>query len=71
MKKDRVCRHCTQIVQNVHGREFANHVRWCSKNPDRNKGLDKIGEANKKACAKRFGGEYKNFLVTMLPFKLL
>ena len=31
--KDRVCPHCQQKFKQISGRVFANHVRWCEKNP--------------------------------------
>ncbi len=33
---ERKCKHCGKVFENVVGRVFSNHVRWCEKNPDRN-----------------------------------
>lgn len=32
-----VCRHCNAEIECETARQFANHVRWCTHNPDRNK----------------------------------
>lgn len=32
-----VCRHCHAEIECETARQFANHVRWCTHNPDRNK----------------------------------
>ena len=37
MKKDRVCKHCKVLFKDIEGNVFANHVRWCSRNPNRRK----------------------------------
>ncbi len=33
MKSDRICSHCNKVFENIEGRVFSNHVRWCDKNP--------------------------------------
>lgn len=63
MKKDRTCKYCDTTTENVHGREFANHVRWCDKNPNRRKGLDKIGNSTKDYWIREFG-EFKKYIVS-------
>ena len=34
--KNRVCKYCNLNFTNIAGFEFANHVRWCEKNPNLN-----------------------------------
>lgn len=34
MKKDRICKHCGNTFNNIEGRVFANHVRWCDPHVD-------------------------------------
>lgn len=41
MKKDRVCKYCGVGFDNIDGRIFSNHVRWCYKNPKNINGRDK------------------------------
>jgi hypothetical protein len=33
--KERICRWCEEKFEDMGGRIFSNHVRWCSKNPER------------------------------------
>lgn len=33
---NRICKWCNETFNNLTGRNFSNHVRWCSKNPNRN-----------------------------------
>ena len=33
MNLNRTCRHCNKLFENIDGKIFANHVRWCDKNP--------------------------------------
>lgn len=55
MKKDRTCKHCNKIFNNIEGRIFSNHVRWCDKNPDRNKSNYKIKNSLLKHSEKKYG----------------
>jgi hypothetical protein len=32
MKKDRLCKYCDRLFEEIEGRIFSNHVRWCDKN---------------------------------------
>lgn len=32
----RVCKHCNGEFENINGKVFSNHVRWCQKNPKQN-----------------------------------
>ena len=43
----RTCPHCHQTFQNISGRTFSNHVRWCKENPDK----DRL--SGKKICEKQ------------------
>jgi very-short-patch-repair endonuclease len=48
MKKDRQCKYCKVIFENIEGRVFANHVRWCDKNTTNgDKGCSKLSTATK------------------------
>lgn len=68
MEKNRICKWCNQEFQNIDHNFFANHVRWCSKNPkDARKNLrEKLRKSNtlnrieiEKKCKKC----NKNFIV--------
>lgn len=70
MQPSRTCQHCGTIFENIKGRVFSNHVRWCQSNPNRNNTEniqvavaqafdDKLGESTKfqvvcKRCAQPF-----------------
>lgn len=44
----KICQHCKQeFSEDVIGRVFSNHVRWCDKNPNRNK-TDNLKKASQK-----------------------
>jgi len=46
MKLDRTCQYCRTTFDNIDGKVFANHVRWCNKNlTNGDKGSAKIVEA--------------------------
>jgi len=63
MKKNRQCKHCNEIFENIEGRKFSNHVRWCLKNPKVARGTNSHSVGSRKANATRFGGEFKDFEV--------
>lgn len=65
MKKDRICKYCRSSFENIEGRIFSNHVRWCISNPNdtnknHNNGIDnKLGKLKDfivecKKCKKEF-----------------
>lgn len=56
MKKDRTCQYCNEQFEQIEGRVFSNHVRWCKKNPH-----DTITNVHNGAD-KKFG-VHKEFLV--------
>jgi hypothetical protein len=56
------CKHCEVLFEGNRG-EFANHVRWCDKNPKQQKYKDDNSSRGKLLGNKKFG-EYKNFTVT-------
>jgi len=63
MKKDRECKYCKQIFENIDGRVFSNHVRWCDKNTTNNdKGGKNISESLKNRTINRIG-DFKDFEV--------
>jgi len=35
-KKNRKCKHCGLLFEDIKGSIYSNHVRWCDKNPSRN-----------------------------------
>lgn len=58
--KERICKWCDEKFEDMGGRVFSNHVRWCSKNPERNKtDFRKIMEE----VETRKNGKFKNFTV--------
>lgn len=42
MQKDRTCKYCDTLFENIEGRVFSNHVRWCDKNLTTDKGKAKL-----------------------------
>lgn len=47
--KDRVCKYCNILFENIEGRLFSNHVRWCDKNATNgDKGRTKASDGVKK-----------------------
>lgn len=55
MKKDRICKYCNTKFENVEGRVFSNHVRWCPSNTTNG---DKGSSAIKRAELKRQDAAY-------------
>lgn len=56
MKKDRICKHCGLFFENVEGRIFSNHVRWCDKNLENgDKGVAAVAEKTTKRFNEKFG----------------
>jgi hypothetical protein len=55
MKKYRICPYCNQEFENIEGRVFSNHVRWCDKNPNRNKSKKNISNGVQKSYDKKQG----------------
>lgn len=65
MEKNRTCKHCKQLFENIEGKVFANHVRWCDKNPkDRTNELALRNEKLKKIANDKFGGKFNLFKVS-------
>ena len=67
MKKSRICPHCHEEFNEIDGRVFSNHVRWCKENPDRERlsgrlFKKKISEAAYSSADRRFG-KLKRFKV--------
>jgi hypothetical protein len=62
MEKDRICKYCNKEFKSIEGRLFSNHIRWCDKNPQRNKGLDKISKSLKKKY-ESINGKMQLFIV--------
>ena len=47
--KKRTCIYCQRVFEDVSGKVFANHVRWCDKNTTNgDKGRSKFGLIHKK-----------------------
>lgn len=47
--KDRICKYCSILFENIEGRLFSNHVRWCDKNTSNgDKGRMKASDGIKK-----------------------
>jgi len=64
MKKNRKCEYCNKIFENIEGRVFSNHVRWCPKNiKNGDKGSKSISQALKKKY-ELINGKVKKFKVT-------
>jgi endogenous inhibitor of DNA gyrase (YacG/DUF329 family) len=61
--KERICRWCEEKFEDMGGRIFSNHVRWCSKNPERNK--TDFRSIMEEVKAKK-NGKHKNFVVKCL-----
>ena len=61
MEKHRTCKYCKQIFENIEGRIFANHVRWCVDNPKR-QNTENISKSLKKFNENRYG-KLKKFCV--------
>ena len=58
MKKDRRCQHCNQLFENIEGRVFSNHVKWCKQNPNnsyRKETREKFSRGNDKSTITRHG----------------
>ena len=51
---EKECKYCKVKFQNVVGRVFSNHVRWCDKNPSRNN-TENIKLAVAKSMDERYG----------------
>jgi hypothetical protein len=58
--KERICKWCEEKFEGMSGRVFSNHVRWCSKNPERNK--TDFRSIMEEVEAKK-NGKHKNFVV--------
>ncbi len=54
MQPSRTCQYCGVIFQNIKGRVFSNHVRWCHKNPSR-QNTQRISEATRRSYDKKLG----------------
>lgn len=63
----RECKHCGQVFVDVNVRWFANHVRWCDKNPTRND-TENLKKANNNYRDKTLG-EIKEFQVSCFKCK--
>ena len=50
----RTCKYCNQSFEEVSGRWFSNHVRWCEKNPS-SSNTKNIAKANKKQFDDKLG----------------
>lgn len=60
----RICKYCTTEFNDIKGRVFSNHVRWCNSNPTRNNmdnGQSKLNASER--YDKRYG---KNQLFTLM-----
>jgi len=56
MKEDRTCKHCGQIFEDIEGKVFANHVRWCDKNKTNgDKGSSNLSRVGKKRFDEKLG----------------
>lgn len=57
MLKDRICKYCSKQFKDIHGRIFANHVRWCDKNIeyDKQRFSNKASQSAKKINNKIHG----------------
>jgi len=62
MKKNRQCKHCNKIFENIEGRTFSNHVRWCLKNPKIARGTKSHRIGSQKGNITKYG-EVKEFEV--------
>lgn len=49
---DRICKWCNEPYNELTGKNFSNHVRWCVKNPSRN---EYNKEPSKKLIIKKYG----------------
>ena len=68
MNKDKDCPHCHTHFENINAKVFANHVRWCKCNPDRER-LSGQGykDTIRNALSNRFDnelGKLKEFTVS-------
>lgn len=45
MDNEKQCKYCNKIFNNVVGRVFSNHVRWCKKNPQRQESIKNLTPA--------------------------
>ena len=64
MLKDRICKYCGKLFENIEGKVFSNHVRWCDKNPkDRTKEFEIKNKKLKQNIINK-EGEIKLFKVT-------
>lgn len=65
MKKDKVCPYCNEVFENVEGRVFSNHVRWCKQNPVNYRSEEKISNIKKsmKRMYESKNGKIKEFEV--------
>lgn len=61
MEKDTVCKYCNEKFKQIDAPLFANHVRWCKKNP--NDTISNIGSGVNFAINNKLG-EYKDFSVS-------
>lgn len=56
MKKDRICKYCGKLFENIEGKVFSNHVRWCDKNPkDKSETKEKIKKSLRKYFDNKIG----------------
>ena len=57
--EEKICKHCNGIFQNIEGRTFSNHVKYCKSNPDYKRQKESMGknlsDANYKFYDKKFG----------------
>ena len=59
---EKKCKYCKEVFKDIAGKVFSNHVRWCSKNPNRNN-TENIIKATNDAYNRKLGN-IKNYLVT-------
>jgi hypothetical protein len=53
---NRICKYCEKSFENLNAKVFANHVRWCDKNPKRNNyNKELMKEKNGKIYDKKYG----------------
>lgn len=55
MESIKQCKYCQERFENIKGRVFSNHMRWCYKNPDRNKSNENISKSVHIVVDRKYG----------------
>ena len=67
MSNEKICPHCNEHFEDINVKVFANHVRWCKCNPNKNRlSGNAYKETMRKSMEKRLNeklGEVKEFKV--------